>query len=210
VEISPVFHSHPTEVTWEKYAFGRLSDQEAATVEDHLLVCESCQASLQEVTEYIQLMKAGTASFHSAPADPIVGGWRRFRRSAAQPARRVVWITGLAAICLALWLPNSSPPSLEPVSVTLASFRGDEVAIAHAPARKPLDLSISATDVPTATEYRLIVVTSSGKQVWTGTPYASGGMLSVHLAQGLESGPYWIRLYAGESEIVGEYGLRVP
>jgi hypothetical protein len=207
VEISPVFHSHPTEETWEKYVFDRLSDQDAATVEEHLLVCESCQASLQEVTEYIQLMKVGTASRHSAAADPLARGWRRFRDSAAQPVGRVVWITGLAVVCLALWRPTGSHPPSEITSVRLESFRGGGVAIAHAPARKPLDLSINASDVPTAPEYRMTVITSSGQQVWAGTPNRSDGMLSVHLAQGLNAGTYWVRLYSRDSEILGEYGL---
>lgn len=212
MEISPVFHAHPAEATWEKYVFGRLSDQEAATVEEHLLVCESCQAALQEVAEYIQLMKAGTASRHSASADPLARGWRRFRDPAAQPVGRAVWITGLAAVCFALWLPTGSRPSSETASVRLESFRGGGVAIAHAPARKPLDLSIddlsiNASDVPASPEYRVTVITSSGKQVWAGTPNRSDAILSVHLAQGLNSGTYWVRLYAHESEILGEYGL---
>jgi len=209
VEISSVFHAHPTEETWETYVFGRLSDQEAATVEEHLLVCESCQVTLQRVTEYIQLMKAGTASRHTAPADPFVRCWRKFRHSTAQPVGRAVWITGLAAVCFALWLPTGSRPSSETTSVRLESFRGGDVAIAHAPARRSLDLSIDASDVPPAPEFRVIIVTSSGKQVWTGAAAGSGGMLSVHVSQGLAAGTYWVRLYARESERLGEYGLLI-
>jgi hypothetical protein len=58
LETSLVFHSHPTEVTWEEYAFGRLSEKRIAALEEHLLACELCQASLEELTKYIELMKA--------------------------------------------------------------------------------------------------------------------------------------------------------
>lgn len=61
METSLVFHSHPTEITWEEYAFGRLSEKRLRPVEEHLLACELCQGALEELTGYIQLMKAGTA-----------------------------------------------------------------------------------------------------------------------------------------------------
>ncbi len=61
METSLVFHSHPTEVTWEEYAFGRLNEKRTPALEEHLLVCELCQASLEELTGYIQLMKAELA-----------------------------------------------------------------------------------------------------------------------------------------------------
>lgn len=207
MEISPVFHSHPTETAWERYSFGRVSEREAAALEEHLLVCETCQISLQEVTVYIRLMKAATADLATSPRHRIAQGWRLVRRAPSGPLARVAWITGLAAVCLALYHPYGSIPSKAPSLVNLASFRGDGVTSAQAPAREPLDLSINAADVPGAPEYRLTVVTSSGKLVWTGSPKVSDGVISVRIPQGLEAGPYWVRLSTRESKILGEYGL---
>jgi hypothetical protein len=209
VETSPAFHSHPSETVWEEYSFGRLSNQEVAALEEHLLVCETCRTSLEELTEYIRLMKAGTATLATTPPERLARSWRQFRRSASQPLNRVVWITGLAAIGVAAWLPHVPVPSAAPSVVNLASFRGVDAAVARAPARKPLNLYIDAGDVPAAPEYRMVVVTASGEQVWAGRPKVSGGMLSVMLPRGLKSGPYWVRLYSPESKILAEYSLRL-
>ncbi len=203
MEASPVFHSHPTEARWEEYCFGRLNGQEVSTLEEHLLVCESCQMALEEVTEHIRLMKAGTARFATTPPQRVARGWRQLP---------LFWMTGLALASVAFFLPRGSAPRasrsiLPPASVQLTSFRGDDQDASNAPARRPLDLSINVADVPTAPEYRLTVVTSSGKQVWAGTPKATGGTLAVHLAEGLDAGPYWVRLYARESQMLAEYAL---
>jgi hypothetical protein len=209
VETSPAFHSHPTETVWEEYSFGRLSNQEVAALEEHLLICETCQTSLEELTEYIRLMKAGTANLATTPPERLARSWRQFRRSAAQPLNRVVWITGLAVVGVAAWLPHVPIRPAAPSVVNLASFRGVDAAIARAPARKPLNLYINAGDVPAVPEYRMVVVTASGEQVWAGTAKAGGGMLSIQLPQGLKPGPYWVRLYSRESKILGEYGLQL-
>jgi hypothetical protein len=206
VETSPAFHSHPTEVMWEEYSFGRLNEQEVAALEEHLLVCETCQISLEELSDYIAVMKAGAAELADSPRHRLAHGWRFVRRAAAQPLGPVLWITGLAAVGIALWLPPGPAPSKAAALVNLASFRGD-VSTSHAPASRPLDLSISASDVPAAPEYRVTVVTGSGKQVWAGTPKVAEGVLSVRVPQGLEAGQYWVRLYSLESKILSEYGL---
>lgn len=208
MEIRPVFHSHPTETMWEEYSFGRSDDQEAAALEEHLLLCEACQNSLEELTEHIRLMKAATARLEPPPHRRLARGWGLVKQASAQPLGRLFWITGLAAVCLPLWFSVGSVPSKAPSLVNLASFRGEDASITHAPARRPLDLSINSSDVP-APEYRMTVVTSSGKQVWAGSPKVSGSMLSVRIPQGLESGAYWVRLYSRESVILSEYGLRL-
>ena len=210
METSPAFHSHPTETMWEEYSFGRLNDREIVSLEEHLLVCETCQTSLDELTEYIRLMKIGTADLAMTPGERLARSWRQFR----QPLSRVAWITGLVAIGVAVWLPHvhvppAAPSVVKTASVKLTSFRGDDVAVAHAPARQPLNLYVNAGDVPIAPEYRIEVVTTSGEPVWTGTAEAAGGRLSVLLPQGLKTGHYWVRLYSSESRILSEYGLRL-
>jgi hypothetical protein len=89
LETSLVFHSHPTEVTWEEYVFGRLSEKKIPPLEQHLLACELCQASVEELIEYIQLMKAGTARLTLAePGGPARAA--RFLGSAVGPLREVM------------------------------------------------------------------------------------------------------------------------
>ncbi len=113
METSLVFHFHPTEVTWEEYAFGRLSEKKIPPLEEHLLVCEMCQASLEEATEYIQLMKAGliktglmkarlmrAGRMLARPAG--LAGAARFLGAAVERLRNVMCATVLAAGCMGL------------------------------------------------------------------------------------------------------------
>jgi hypothetical protein len=52
---------HISEETLEKYAFGRAPDAHRPPLDQHLLVCPTCQIRLQELEEYIEVMKAATA-----------------------------------------------------------------------------------------------------------------------------------------------------
>ena len=51
-------NSHVSEEVLEKYVMGRLSEQDCAPVEEHLLVCETCQCRLEAVDEYIRIVRA--------------------------------------------------------------------------------------------------------------------------------------------------------
>jgi hypothetical protein len=210
LETSLVFHSHPTEVTWEEYAFGRLSEKKIPPLEEHLLACELCQASLEELTQYIQLMKAGLVNGKVGPLDRLAGTGR-FLGSVLARLRGVMCAAALAAGSMSLWIAlRAAPPAATtPVTaqVMLTAFQRGDVDMTRAPAGRPLGLHISTGDVPAAPEYRLVVVTASGKQVWNSVPDVSSGSLSVHLPRGLAAGPYWVRLYTRQAEILGEFGL---
>jgi anti-sigma factor RsiW len=50
--------SHIPEDLLERYAMGRLSRQDCARLHRHLLRCSSCQVHLQQIDEYVKVMKA--------------------------------------------------------------------------------------------------------------------------------------------------------
>lgn len=60
------FDSHIPEDWLENYAFGKLSAQPSAIVEEHLLICASCLIHLDEVEEYIALVRAAVLSMNAA------------------------------------------------------------------------------------------------------------------------------------------------
>jgi anti-sigma factor RsiW len=195
VEISFVFRDHPGESVLEEYVFGRLSDQKTTVLEEHILICAPCQAALAQLDEYIRLMKF-------AASRPLKDTGHRGGK------RPVLAAAGVLAACVAFfsWLK----PHAQPVSVTLVSFRGGAAVLANqAAAGHPLDLTISAADVPPATQYGLEMVTSTGKSIWTGPANSGNGRLSAHVAWGLSAGKYWVRLYARPAELLAEYGLQV-
>jgi anti-sigma factor RsiW len=204
VEISLVFRDHPDEDVLEEYALGRLDDAHEAVLEEHILVCKRCQSALAETDDYIRLMKFAA----SRPLDlPLRRGGKR-----AAIAAGVLTAASIAAFVL---LKPSPPPAF----VTLASFRGGTagsagaaVLVNQAAAGHPLDLSISTADVPPAAEYRLQVVTSAGKSIWSGPVRAGDGKLSAHLPMSLDAGMYWVRLHAlsaPHGELLAEFGLQV-
>jgi anti-sigma factor RsiW len=211
VEISLVFPDHPSEEVLEEYSFGRLSGQNLDAVEEHLLVCGACQATLAETEQYIHLVKAAT----SQPVLPKRGVPVRLRTMFPGPAR--AWAgAGVMAFGLLLGSFSLTRTFSAPTAVVrLQSYRGgnalrgDGATQNRAPASRPLDFRIRAEDVPRAPKYRLEVVTSNGRTIWTGAVQVTQTELAAHLEKRLPAGLYWVRLYAKEPELLMEYGLRL-
>jgi uncharacterized CHY-type Zn-finger protein len=62
------FTRHFPEDVLEKYAMGKLSDEENAPVEEHLLICGICQQVLSKLDEYLDVVRAALAENDSASA----------------------------------------------------------------------------------------------------------------------------------------------
>jgi len=205
VEQSLTFRSHPPEDLLEEYAFGRLNEERCAPVEEHLLLCPECRQALTEIDQYASLMKSETARLMQSPFQKkIQWVWRAVWPTAGWP--RAGWALAAAAGCLALVLYVGSRPAGPPVPVALVSVRGQEPS-AHAPARRPLDLKISADDVKASNAYRVEIVDGSGKQIWSGEAKFFNGRIEVAVPGGLAKGSYWVRLY-DQSQLLQEFGLR--
>jgi hypothetical protein len=54
-------NGHLLEQVLEQYSFDRLSEFDTETVEEHVLVCATCQIALRDIDEYILLMNAAMA-----------------------------------------------------------------------------------------------------------------------------------------------------
>jgi hypothetical protein len=185
---------HPHQDLFEDYAFDRLSGNEAAGFEEHLLICEECQATLAKTDEYIQVMKAATAAY-------VAGHSRTLLPRRGQDLH---WNATFAAILLLTCLTGLlswRTPGGDPKAIALDSYRG-AVNFPQAPAGQPLDLKIDLKDVRPASGYRVEVVDTTGRRVWFGGPPA-------HLAKGLPKGDYWVRLSTDSGEWLREYGLAV-
>lgn len=199
------FAYHPSEDARESYAFHRLSEEETARFEEHLLLCDTCQNALEETDQFILLVKAAAAD--SAPqvaSRPILP---------LGALKAVVWGGSLGVLILATlvisWRPEPSIASA-PAPVTLASLRGsDGASMAHAPSRRPFVLAIEAADISPTGAYGIEIVSAAGKPVWKGSLTSSNMNLSAVVPARLEPGMYWVRLYARESELLREFGLKL-
>ena len=211
VAVLSTSHVHPTEDLLDEYVFGRLQEPALSTLEDHLLICSSCQSALADLDDYNRAAKTALAELQQASPAPAAWppAWARLGGTTT------IWAVGLmlvlAGSAMVSWRRHPAP---EPFAVMLAAFRGgDAPTFAYAPAGRPLDLVIDGTRLPAASAYRLQIVNASGKNAWSGAAAASDEKLSAHLSTGLGPGVYWVRLYAsqatGDADLLREFGLRL-
>ncbi len=195
------FSYHPSEDARENYAFHRLSEEETASFEEHLLLCDSCQNALEETDQFILMVKAAAAD----PAPQVAS--RPIPSVGALKA--TVWGGSVGAVILAILVISWRPAmSTVPAPVTLASLRGTEGAsMAHGPSGHPLVLAIEAADLPSTGAYRIEIVSATGKPAWSGALTSRNMNLSAVVAARLDPGRYWVRLYASNSELLREFGL---
>ena len=225
---------HPTTEAFEEYAFNRLSEADTGALEEHLLVCEECQASLAEVDEYILLMKQATAAPErgreprsvSARLGARIGDLFAASLVRKGPQRSLTYAIALIAVGAGIFLMMGSRPLVRAShpaqgaaeSVELLALRGGAPEANHAQSGRPLDLIIDLTGIDElsgggasgageAGKYRVEIVNATGGPVWNGKADGSKGSLSAHLTQGLKPGQYWVRLYSS-GRLLREFGLR--
>jgi hypothetical protein len=215
VEISLVFPVHPSEEVLEEYAFGRLNGDHLNAVDDHLLVCETCQAVIETTDEYIRLMKTAVALPALKPRRRLEQMWNAVQARVSARSGAWVWVSLLAFGFLVGSVSLSNRFSPASAAAPLQSYRGGDAlrengaSMNAAPASRPLDFTIRAEDVPSAPSYRLEVVTETGKTEWSGDAKPGERELTAHMNRGLPAGLYWVRLYGQQAELLSEFGLRL-
>jgi anti-sigma factor RsiW len=79
------FNYHVSEDVLETYAMGKLSDEDCAPLEEHLLLCCICQRRLAQTDEYIRVVKAAASRLRPRPALGIRRFVPQFRIAATIP-----------------------------------------------------------------------------------------------------------------------------
>ena len=200
-------NDHVTEESLESYALGSLSEPLVTGIEEHLLICPACQDKLREFDGYVAAMR-GAAARLDREDESRKTFWTLV--SEALTVRRLTWalaLMTLALVGLAVRLSLSPPRLSEPFAMVLETSRGAPAQ--HAPARRPLDLSLDITALPVFPTYQLDTVDASGQVQAQSSATASQGRVKTSLARGLRSGNYFIRLYSPSRELLREYGLQV-
>jgi hypothetical protein len=187
---------HFSENQLELYAFNRLSEPEAAHLEEHLLICGACQMQLTAIDNYIEVMKAAVVLPAKKPPE----------RARALLLTSPIWVGGLVLITAMVMY---SPPRRAgvPREVELRSDRGGASLISHAPAGARLSLTIDATSLPKLPSYRLEVVNANGSQVWQASVVCEERRIRTPLGANLKPGTYWVRLFG--PALLREYGLEL-
>lgn len=196
--------SHQTEEQLELYALGRLPGPAIAVVEEHLLVCISCQERLDEVEAFALAMRDAIAD---EPATQARSGWFAcFRSGLGQPGlnpRSMALAVGFAVLALASVLFLHTGRNVAPLaSLQLTATRGETQTVK--PAQKT---EITLADAPAQAALRVEVVDATGGSVWNGPYQADAG--KVKIAKQLPPGTYFVRLYDSTGKLLHEYGFRV-
>jgi len=183
-------HMDPEEL--ERYSMRDLPDAEVARMEEHLLVCESCQQRVAGTDEYVTSMSRAAFSLRQTQSDP------RWRFVAMLAAAACVLV--LAGVVL------RGPVTRQPeVAVSLMAMRANGIG-AIAPAGRLMRLQPDLTGLDLGKSYRLDVVDRNGGQVWSGNLVPPQDSVPVAAqARGL----YFVRISSAAGELLREYGLEV-
>jgi len=200
-------NDHASEESLEHYALGLLEEPLLGEIEEHLLLCSRCQDQLKEIDTYQEAMRRAAARLEQEDESR-----KRFRTrvSTALSVRRLGWVLALGAVAVAglsvrLWISRLQPAA--PVAVFLETNRGSEVR--HAPAQRPLELSLDMTALAAYPAYQVETVDAWGRMQAQLTARVGEGKVRASLTKGLASGNYFIRLYSPSHELLREYGLVV-
>jgi hypothetical protein len=196
--------NHIDDETIDRYALGKLTEDELAPVEEHLLICHACQDKLDAADGFVSAFRAAAplATAEVAARDP----W--YRRLFNVP--KVAWVPALAAMVV-LAIVVQTRPSLDRTQVVeLRTYRGAEAA-SEVESGSLLQLRLGTEGLKDRQPYRVEIVDSRGTKIWYGVVAWTEGVASVHVPKLLGAGQYWVRLYEvpPDSELVREYGLKV-
>ncbi len=197
---------HASDECLEQYTLGSLEEPLLGELEEHLLLCSRCQDHLREIDAYRAAMRSAAAQLEREDE-----ARKRFRTriSAVLTVRRLGWLMALGAVIVAgmslrFWMSRQGPP---PMALFLETSRGAEVR--HAPARRPLELSLDTRALPAYPAYLVETVDAVGTVQAQFQAAAAEGRVRAPLPKGLAPGTYFIRLYSPSRELLREYGLAV-
>jgi hypothetical protein len=208
-DVLPSVPVHPAEDLLEEYSFGRIREPGLTSLEEHLLICAQCQSQLLAIDEYTAALKSGIAAFERDRQRGLAASSRfAFPRL---PGRMLLAAAALLMFAGAIgWrLYGPAKDVTEPMTVRLIALRGSGGdGSAHASARRRLELVIDGMDLPSALSCRLEIVSSSGREVWSGLTRVAGQDISADVDAHFQSGVYWVRLYSGE-QLRREFALHI-
>jgi hypothetical protein len=192
---------HGTEDQLELYARGRLPESDLPVLEDHLLICTTCQEKLDEIGDFALGMQEalGTA---------VVPQTRGFGWGLASLFRRPVFSMALAFVALIVVVgvfSNGRTQFAPSASLQLTATRGEMPSTI--PARE-FDLTLS--DGPReGGPFRIQVVNAMGASVWGGLAESSPAGVQFKVTQRLGQGDYFVRLYSVSGKTLREYGFHI-
>jgi hypothetical protein len=202
---------HAGDEELELYSMGKLEGAQLEGIEEHLLVCASCQDRLAETDIYVRAARAVAAKLAAEPRQERPSFWGRLRTLVLSYEPILITVAIAVVLIAVFWVARPSPEGLNPpvAAVVLETARGETTAATVARESRPF-LRIDVSELPPSSSYVVELVSAQGEAIWQSEATPSGGKLGVSVEKTLAGGTYWVRLYspAPERTLLREYGLR--
>lgn len=196
--------SHPGEDALELYCLDRLDEHEAGPIEEHLLVCETCQQRVAELDVFLKAAKQATRELRG---EERYSGAETSWTWLFQPG----WIAAgaLAVVALAV-IPMVHRPA-ETQEIAVSAYRGvnEQTGAGIAEAGRPLRLSLDLAGVPAEGCCILELVSADGNVLRQLAATPVENRASFDQPSGLSRGQYWLRVKANSGADLREFGLTV-
>ncbi len=189
--------NHVTEDQLERYSAGSLPETAVARVEEHVLVCETCQDKLAYADAWVRSVRWAGAQLRREPQ----GFWQRLRVPHMVPALAASLIVLFAVV----FYLQSNKRAVAPFAVALQATRGETMA--HVPAHQPLVIHPNLDGLPQFPTYRLEIVDAVGKQVFESSLALVPGHNPASTISGVTPGVYFARVYSPAGDLLREYAL---
>ena len=207
-----VVSGHVPEEQIEQYAMGKLSLNCCDALEEHLLICESCQLSLEEIDTYLTHVKVASARMLVAQERP--SRWDTIRGGVFQwMSKPLPAFAGLACVAVGVVFVLTLPrPAMQvPQKVTLESSRGGQLELPLVQAGRAIQFSLDATGLPESPSYLVNIVDESGKLVYETTAIRSQDQQNVVVRadSGLPVGKFLVRILDSKLQPLREYAVSI-
>ena len=197
---------HVVEAQLEAYVANSLPEAEVANIEEHLLFCESCQDQVESLERYNRAMRSAALRVTKEEQEAAV---EKRDRWAWLRTPFPVWAGAMAVLLLVVGIgvqQRDARPG-PAVDVELQANRGP--SLGTAPAGHALNLRLDNRGIEQAATYRVEIVDSQGKQLWTGTGTWQENEVRTTVSRAFQVGTYYVRLLKQGEEPVREYQLVV-
>lgn len=185
---------HRTDDELEQYALNRLPDADLQLLEEHLIICATCQDRLDEIGDFALGMRGASVT----PPRYDRFGWLR------RPAFAMGLVFAALVIVVGI-ISNGGTKFVPAVSLPLNATRGEMPFTV--PARE-FDLTLA--DGPSdGGPFRVEVVNATGLSMWSGLAESSPAGVQVKVTQRLATGDYFVRVFDASDKMLREYGFRV-
>lgn len=186
-------NAHIEEERLESYALNALGEEKAAIVEEHLLICETCQHRLDAMDRYTRAMQSAARRVReeesAVPGAITIGerlrGWMRV------PVPIWAGAMVMAGVVLVLGVRVEERPGPS-VDVRLEAVRGSSEGIAqpgHA-----LHLLLDNRGMRQMPAWNIEIVNEAGSKVWHGTGSWSDTAITATANQSFKPGKYFVRV----------------